>query len=105
MVHGKKTRRSVYKLKYNTDICGNNNQSVNLFRVSLPFNTTAHLSLDLSVYDINTSMCNIYNISNCFKFINGVLTQIGNNDMIAFEETTAITIHYNIYYNNIYICF
>lgn len=103
MGHGEKPKKSVHKLGYIIDKCSHNSESVDLFQVILPSNSTARLHLDLSVYDINTTLCNIYEVSNGFKFIDGVLKQVGGNDVFSFEETAGISINYNIYYNRIFI--
>ena len=103
MPHKGRSGKSVYKLCYTRDICSHNNNSISLFRVSPPFNTIVRTKLDLTICNLDTNLCNIYEVSNSFKFIDGSLAQIGTNEILFFEETTPITITYDTFYNKILI--
>ena len=95
-----KSRKYVHKLYYQNDVNICNNGLFTLFYIDLPIDTIASLKLELSVYDINTNLCNVYNIKNAFKFIGRLSKQIKGNDILSFEELTPININY-ILINNI----
>ena len=66
--------------------CTYSDGSLALFNISFSKRTIVRLKLLLNVVDQDTSACSIYEINNAFRCIDTDLIQIGDDDILSFED-------------------